>query len=225
MANRPLLIIALIAAATVLLEVAAYVATTPRVALQRQRCLWAKKPSSSMQEQQELARKVAKYVQARDIERIRQRGGSSDEVKAALLNGTSFTRSTMETLAKNKGYQRFLGKGSLDQRLRAVIQYKREGLAGDTIAGDSGLTRQEERELEEMMEDDDFDGDDGGAGAGGEDATAEMTDEEFMQENEEAVYEQVGGWVAAPPGDASCMWRAPHIQARRLTHASPWSSR
>jgi len=128
-------------------------------------------------------------VQARDIERIRQRGGSTEEIKAALINGTSFTRSTMETLANNKGYQRFLGKGSLDQRLRAVIQYKREGLAGDTIADDTGLSRQEERELEEMMESDDMDDADSGTEVV---EWAEMTDEEFMQENEEAVYEQVG---------------------------------
>jgi hypothetical protein len=184
------LLFALIAV-TAVLNAAGYVATptgaTRRSPAASRQPLWVKK-SSSMQESQELARKVAKYVQARDIERIRQRGGSTEEIKAALINGTSFTRSTMETLAKNKGYQRFLGKGSLDQRLRAVIQYKREGLAGDTIADDTGLSRQEERELEEMMESDDMDDADGGTEVV---EWAEMTDEEFMQENEEAVYEQV----------------------------------
>ena len=48
----------------------------------------------------------------------------------------------MKTLAKNEGYQKFIGRGSLDQRLRAVVAYKRENLAsadGKSYVGCSAL--------------------------------------------------------------------------------------
>ena len=37
------------------------------------------------------ARKLAKYVQARDIERARKKGASSEEIRDALLNGSTGT--------------------------------------------------------------------------------------------------------------------------------------
>ena len=51
------------------------------------------------------------------------------------------------------GYQRFLGKGTLDQRLRAIVSYKRSSVY-TTMDDDNILSPQEEEELFECMDSD-----------------------------------------------------------------------
>ena len=56
----------------------------------------------------------------------------------------------------NLGYKKFLGKGTLDQRLRAIVSYKRTS-AYTALDDDNILTPQEEEELLECMDSDDGD--------------------------------------------------------------------
>ena len=50
----------------------------------------------------------------------------------------------------NLGYKKFLGKGTLDQRLRAIVSYKRTS-AYTALDDDNVLTPQEEEELIEFV--------------------------------------------------------------------------
>lgn len=105
---------------------------------------------------------------------MRNDGRSYDDIKELMINGTAQNIGTDKIASK--GYQKFVGKGgSLDQRLRAVVSYKRSSIASEALAGSggSGLSTNEELELEAMMEDDeDFDSDGG-------------------EEDEEAEYERL----------------------------------
>lgn len=128
--------------------------------------------------------KAQKYLQMKELKKMRAQGTVSyDDMKSFIVNGTMQDNANMRTLsnaasmsdgAGTKGYQKFLGKGSLDQRLRAVIAYKRETMNGSNGDDDddsssskkkanaSGLSSEEEEELDEMMEDDDDDSDSDG---------------------------------------------------------------
>ena len=116
--------------------------------------LHAKIPS--YQEQQDLAARVQKYVTMREIQKMKERGASPDDIAAAVKNGTFL--GVASAITNKKGYQKFLGKGSLDQRLRAVVAYKRSTIAADLGTGESELTPTEQRELDAMMDNDDGDG-------------------------------------------------------------------
>eukprot|EP00596_Hydrurales_sp_CCMP1899_P008313 CAMPEP_0119043572 /NCGR_PEP_ID=MMETSP1177-20130426/23448_1 /TAXON_ID=2985 /ORGANISM="Ochromonas sp, Strain CCMP1899" /LENGTH=664 /DNA_ID=CAMNT_0007011939 /DNA_START=233 /DNA_END=2227 /DNA_ORIENTATION=+ len=114
----------------------------------------------SYQEQQEIASRVQKYVQMREIQKLKERGASSEDVANAVRNGTFVGKAG--SIMNKKGYQKFLGKGSLDQRLRAVVQYKRSAIATSTENGEQEMTPTEQRELDQMMDSDDDDDDDEG---------------------------------------------------------------
>ena len=87
---------------------------------------------------------------------MKERGASPDDIAAAVKNGTFL--GVASAITNKKGYQKFLGKGSLDQRLRAVVAYKRSTIAADLGTGESELTPTEQRELDAMMDNDDGDG-------------------------------------------------------------------
>ena len=72
-----------------------------------------------------------------------------------------------------KGYQKFLGKGTLDQRLRAVVAYKRSSIASDVASGESELTPSEQRELDAMMD------------------SEEGDDDDIVEDDEEEMYESM----------------------------------
>jgi hypothetical protein len=120
--------------------------------------LRAKMPS--YQEQQEIASRVQKYVQMREIQKLKERGASSEDVANAVRNGTFVGKAG--SLMNKKGYQKFLGKGSLDQRLRAVVQYKRSSIATSVENGEQEMSPSEQRELDQMMDREDDDDDDEG---------------------------------------------------------------
>ena len=88
---------------------------------------------------------------------MKERGASPDDIAAAVKNGTFL--GVASALTNKKGYQKFLGKGSLDQRLRAVVAYKRSTIAADLGSGESELSPTEQRELDAMMDNDDGDRD------------------------------------------------------------------
>jgi hypothetical protein len=133
--------------------------------------LQAKMPS--YQEQQEIASRVQKYVQMREIQKLKERGASSEDVANAVRNGTFVGKAG--SLMNKKGYQKFLGKGSLDQRLRAVVQYKRSSIATSVENGEQEMSPSEQRELDLMMDREDDDDD----------------DEEEPEDDEEEMYESM----------------------------------
>ena len=139
---------------------------------QRLRCsfqLHAKVPS--YQEQEDLASRVQKYVQMREIQKLKAGGASSEDIANAVRNGTFV--GAAGAIMNKKGYQKFLGKGTLDQRLRAVVAYKRSSLASDPVTGESELTPSEQRELDAMMDNDDDD------------------DSDLLEDEEEELYESM----------------------------------
>ena len=121
-------------------------------------------------------KKAQMYLKMKELREAREKGLDLEEYKAKLKNGTDFTTSRggspndMSNISDNintkgaekeygpkKGYKKFVGsKGSLDSRLRNVIAYKRSSMASNELIrnSDSGMTENEERELDEMMEDD-----------------------------------------------------------------------
>lgn len=126
---------------------------------------------------------VEKYLKMRDLVNAQKSGSGYDELKSLSINGTSikntnnFEEDTRN--AKKKSYQNLIGKKgvSLDQRLRSVIAYKRENIAintdGSLSTTSSGLTVDEEIELENMMESEDDD------------------DIDNEEDDEEAIYESL----------------------------------
>ena len=113
---------------------------------------------------------IEKYLQMKELLRLKNEGASYDELKEASINGTSTGIKWKEQAALTSidgatgpGYRKFVGKkGTLDQRLRAVIAYKRSNAAAaESVAlGESpGLTIEEQIELENMMESDEEDED------------------------------------------------------------------
>ncbi len=80
----------------------------------------------------------------------------------------------------NLGYKKFLGKGTLDQRLRAIVSYKRTS-AYTALDGDNVLTPQEEEELFECMDSDD--GDDNLIDTGDEDSIYESLVLKVIEQN------------------------------------------
>ena len=117
--------------------------------------LSAKVPS--YQEQQDLAARVQRYVQMREIQKLKAKGATSEEIAAAVKNGTFV--GAAGAIMNKKGYQKFLGKGTLDQRLRAVVAYKRSMIATDLGSGETDLTPTEQSELDAMMDSEDGDDD------------------------------------------------------------------
>jgi hypothetical protein len=96
----------------------------------------------------DLLKKVDTYIRMRDLKKA---GNVTDD---DLLRDISEGDEAIEKdTSKEKGYKKFIGKGSLDQRLRAIIAYKRESTVME--AAISGLSKVEDAELEQMMEDDD----------------------------------------------------------------------
>ena len=131
--------------------------------------LQAKVPS--YQEQQDLAARVQKYVQMREIQKLKARGASAEDIAAAVKNGTFIGAAS--AITNKKGYQQFLGKGTLDQRLRAVVAYKRSSISADLGSGETELTPTEQKELDAMMDSDDGD------------------DENIPEDDEEELYESL----------------------------------
>ena len=129
--------------------------------------LSAKVPS--YQEQQDLAARVQRYVQMREIQKLKAKGATSEEIATAVKNGTFV--GAAGAIMNKKGYQKFLGKGTLDQRLRAVVAYKRSMIATDLGSGETDLTPTEQSELDAMMDSEDGD------------------DENTPEDDEEELYE------------------------------------
>lgn len=124
-----------------------------------------------------VSKNVENYIRQRDIERLRQSGATYEEIKAAMINGTKLEsfNTNVDALKKRSstGYKKYLGKGSLDSRLRAIVAYKRSTIAGEAQSGsDSILNASDDDELNELMESDDG-------------------DEDLDEDDEEALYERL----------------------------------
>lgn len=113
---------------------------------------------------------VEKYLQMKELMRLKNEGATYEELKTASINGTKPNIKWKEQAAlislddKAKvsgGYKKYVGKkGTLDQRLRAIVAYKRTNVAfAEAEEQSSGLTTEEEIELEQMMEDSENDED------------------------------------------------------------------
>jgi hypothetical protein len=115
---------------------------------------------------------VEDYMRMRELERLKKSGASYDELKEAILNGTKSANPNDGQGKARSGYQKFVGKGRLDQRLRAIVAYKRSSIAGEALVGDSSsvLSESEEEELYRVMESDEG-------------------DDEYEMDDEEAMYE------------------------------------
>lgn len=110
----------------------------------------------------ETMEKVRRYTQMRELQRLKAEGASVDDLKAAIANGTVLSSSSSAATS----YKKFVGqKGSLEKRLQAVVAYKRSTVDGARgVQQESGLTRDEERDLDAMMESEEGDEDDEGDG-------------------------------------------------------------
>jgi hypothetical protein len=108
-------------------------------------------------EQEDVKARVQKYVQMREIQKMKKQGTSDDDIAAAVKNGTFIGLG--KAITNKKGYQKFLGKGSLDQRLRSVVNYKRSSVS-DSTTGGGELTPSEQQELDAMMDSEEGDDDD-----------------------------------------------------------------
>ena len=108
-----------------------------------------------------ISKNVANYIRKREFEKLREQGASYEQLKSALINGTLMTKETV-------GYQKFLGKGNLDQRLRAMITYKRSSNIGIQLTENNA----NDKELFDAMDSDDSD---------------EVYDDD--EEDEDAIYE------------------------------------
>ena len=99
---------------------------------------------NNLQSSRELQKKVETYIRLRDL----KQGNNSN-----ALSKEDIFETTKEKEEEEKGYKKFVGKGTLDQRLRAVIAYKRESLAIDAAV--AGFSRDEEEELRLLDSNDD----------------------------------------------------------------------
>ena len=138
--------------------------------------IWYAKPQDNRKRSADAMKKAQMYLKMKELREAREKGLDLEEYKAKLKNGTDFTTSrggssngmskisddintegAEKEYGPKKGYKKFVGsKGSLDSRLRNVIAYKRSSMASNELIrnSDSGMTENEERELDEMMEDD-----------------------------------------------------------------------
>eukprot|EP01035_Chromulina_nebulosa_P017194 gene17194-22714_t len=82
----------------------------------------------------------------------------------------SINNSTLEK--SSNGYQRISKKGTLDQRLRNIVAYKRLNVAGEFLSKDSILSASEEDELKLLDENEEY-------------------FEEYEDDDEEAIYESL----------------------------------
>lgn len=111
--------------------------------------------------------KVDAYLAMKELQKIKTDGGGYQEYLARKSgeNGT-------ESASSIPGYKRLVGrKGSLEQRLRAVVAYKRSSSTADSILSSISDVG-EDVELEEAMDDD-------------------SDDLEVDYDDEEAVYERL----------------------------------
>lgn len=134
--------------------------------------LFAKKPLNS----KSISKNVENYLRMRDLERIKSSDLSYEQMKSAIVNGTKVNTNLKETSnSPSNTYQRYMGKGSLDQRLRAIVSYKRSINSPETSnlnRDESILSPQEEEELLEMME-------------------SESEEDVIEEDDEEAMYESL----------------------------------
>lgn len=93
----------------------------------------------------QLSKNAEYYIMMKEFRKAKEDGMNYDQLKQAIANKTG----------NNGGYQRFVGKnkGTLDQRLRAIINYKNDKLAADYTS--TGMTSKESSELEEFEDYDD----------------------------------------------------------------------
>lgn len=109
--------------------------------------LYAKLPPTNEQ----LA-KAKRYLQMKELQRLKDSGASYDTMKAYLSNSTAIS-SNSDT--SKFAYKKIVGRGTLDQRLRAAVALKRSYTT--ERLSETGMTKQDEEDLEEMMEDDEGD--------------------------------------------------------------------
>jgi hypothetical protein len=122
---------------------------------------------SKSKEKQPNFNKVDAYLAMKELQKIKNDGGGYQDYLAKKL-GESGT----EGASSIPWYKRLVGrKGSLEQRLRAVVAYKRSSSAADSILSSTSDVA-EDAELEEAMEDD-------------------SDDLEVDDDDEEAVYERL----------------------------------
>ena len=75
----------------------------------------------------------------REYQKLKEAGAGYEDIKSKLSSSN-----------QTAGYQKFLGKGTLDQRLRAIIAYKKESGA---VSFDSDLSLSDKKELDELDDD------------------------------------------------------------------------
>ena len=125
--------------------------------------LLAKKESSFMRDRKkfvEAKRKADLYVKQKDEEKSKDGDGEMDQTSRSNSGG-SINTDDIAKLYNKKGYQKYAGnkKMGLEGRLRAVVAYKRNSMkTSEDVTSAPGMSGDEVRELDEMMDDDDKDG-------------------------------------------------------------------
>eukprot|EP01031_Cornospumella_fuschlensis_P036531 gene36531-44317_t len=133
---------------------------------------------------------VEQYLRMKELDRLRREGASYDELKAFSINGSlanaTFSSTNVDTVpgGKKPSYERLLGKGSLDKRLRAIVAYKRasNSFEGSKEFLENSMTSREEDELAAMMDMEDENELSDGEGS---------DSDEIDEEDEEALYESM----------------------------------
>eukprot|EP01041_Mallomonas_annulata_P000619 gene619-1195_t len=108
-----------------------------------------------------LSKNAEYYIMMKQFKKLKDEGASYESIKKNIAN-----------TSESGGYQRFVGKGNLDQRLRAVINYKRD-VTSERMSG-NGITPMESEELDALDEYDE-----------------EFDDDEELVDDEERLYESM----------------------------------
>ena len=104
-----------------------------------------------------LSPQAQKYLQMKQLKKLRNAGQTYDDIKTFLINGTNVVTSSSSGVSQSS-YQNLVGKGTFDQRLRAIVAYKRSrGLSAyvDTFEEYDG-----DNDDDDVDDDDDDDDDD-----------------------------------------------------------------
>lgn len=128
--------------------------------------------SSNSNNKKQLSPNVEKYLQTKELKRLKDNGVSYDELKEAILNGT--LKNAVSSKIAKAGYQRFVGKGTLDQRLRNIVAYKRSVAIERSASDNSFLSDTEEEDLITTVDEGD---------EGEEEEISEEDDEEAQYES------------------------------------------
>eukprot|EP00981_Chlorochromonas_danica_P012048 scaffold4393_cov183-Ochromonas_danica.AAC.7 len=138
----------------------------------------------TLKEKSKANNNIDKYLHVKELIRLQKQGANYEELKAFSVNGT-------ESKKKQAAYQHLLGKGrSLDQRLRAIVAYKRSTNSMErstSFVESTAMSRKEEEMLEKVV---DEEGEDQGEAEDGEDEEA-IFQNAVLQAMERAKLEEV----------------------------------